>query len=991
MSHRRNNHPDQGRYSRAAGGSDPNHRPRRQYPSRDDDDRDWRVRRDESHRDLDRQRDRDRDHGYDRDRDRGRDRSPTSARYGRLEPREDRRQVTRASRFDQPSVNARAQPDAQSSNQPLAQPSAEISAQSSAPRRSRFDAPRQAREPNPAAVGRTTVDSRTETDEKLKARQERLLQWKRQKLQGAAPMGQVSNVAAVPAKPAPSSSVMTGRGFGKIGMSKNQEIRRGFDFEESDRQPSKAVAPVEDVEDDPLEAFMADNAQKLKHQPSDDKPTLIEDDDEFAMEEDAPAETTDIMAIAAKAANARRKDIPAVDHSKEVYEHFNKEFYVEPPELAAMTDEQADGVRLLLDGIAIRGKDCPKPVQTWGQCGLPGTTLDVIRTLGYDHPSPIQAQAMPAIMSGRDVIGVAKTGSGKTVAFLLPMFRHIKDQRPLAANEGPIGLILTPTRELATQIFRECRPFLRALNLRAVCAYGGSPIAEQIADLRRGAEIVVCTPGRMIDLLAANNGRVTNLRRVTYCVLDEADRMFDMGFEPQVTRIVDNIQPDRQTILFSATFPRQMENLAKKVLKHRPLEIVVGGRSVVAPEIKQIVEVRAPDPDPGKFARVLELLGELYKIDEDVRTLIFVERQDAAESLLSQLMRRGYPCDTLHGGKDQFDRDSTIRDFKNGVFPVLIATSVAARGLDVRQLKLVINYDCPNHLEDYVHRVGRTGRAGQTGTAVTFVGSDQQRYAHMISKALKMSKQEVPEQLQLMADAFDQKLKAGQEKVGWGFGGTGLDKFDSARDTELKQQRKEYGEDAEGDVLEAEARIAEEDAVDAAPEPTEQEITAIKPDAPVKIERIARDARPAPAATQPTSVRATDPVAAARARIEAINNRIRTGGQLATPTATTTASTGDATEFRAMLEINDYPQKARWGVTNRSNIARVLESTGTSITTQGQYVKPGSVAPEGIPKLYLLIEGTTEAAVSDAVHALRSLLLEGAVHDAESGSRYKVV
>ena len=179
-------------------------------------------------------------------------------------------------------------------------------------------------------------------------------------------------------------------------------------------------------------------------------------------------------------------------------------------------------------------------------------------------------------MSGRNVIGVAKTGSGKTIAFLLPMFRHIKDQRPLEPLEGPISLIMTPTRELAVQIHKECRPFLKALNLRvciasicfactnldvspqAVCAYGGSPIKDQIADLKRGAEIIVCTPGRMIDLLAANSGRVTNLKRVTYVVLDEADRMFDMGFEPQVMRIIGNVRPDRQTVLFSATFPRQV-------------------------------------------------------------------------------------------------------------------------------------------------------------------------------------------------------------------------------------------------------------------------------------------------------------------------------------------------------------------------------------------------------------------------------------------------
>ena len=194
----------------------------------------------------------------------------------------------------------------------------------------------------------------------------------------------------------------------------------------------------------------------------------------------------------------------------------------------------------------------PKPVQKWSQCGLNIQSLEVIKKLGYERPTAIQMQALPAIMSGRDVIGVAKTGSGKTMAFMLPMFRHIRDQRPLEGSDGPIGLIMTPTRELATQIHKEAKPFLKAMNLRAVCAYGGAPIKDQIADLKRGAEIIVCTPGRMIDLLAANSGRVTNLRRVTYVVLDEADRMFDMGFEPQVMKIFANIRPNRQTIMFSA-------------------------------------------------------------------------------------------------------------------------------------------------------------------------------------------------------------------------------------------------------------------------------------------------------------------------------------------------------------------------------------------------------------------------------------------------------
>jgi ATP-dependent RNA helicase DDX46/PRP5 len=311
-------------------------------------------------------------------------------------------------------------------------------------------------------------------------------------------------------------------------------------------------------------------------------------------------------------------------------------------------------------------------------------------------------------MSGRDVIGIAKTGSGKTIAFLLPLFRHVKDQRPVGGGEGPIAVVMSPTRELAMQIYRECKPFMQALNFRVsnpyigqlccsddrasqvTCCVGGSSISEDIAMMKKGAEIVVCTPGRMIDLLTANNGRVTNVRRCTYLVLDEADRMFDMGFEPQVMKIVNNIRPDAQKVLFSATFPKTMEGLARKILI-RPLEITVGGRSVVAAEIDQRVEVRDGD---SKFNRLLEILGEIgeehKEEDEDSRALIFVDRQESADDLFRELLQRGYVCSSLHGGKEQVDREEAIKNFKNGDVPIIVATSVAARGLDVPQLKLVI-------------------------------------------------------------------------------------------------------------------------------------------------------------------------------------------------------------------------------------------------------------------------------------------------------------
>ena len=416
----------------------------------------------------------------------------------------------------------------------------------------------------------------------------------------------------------------------------------------------------------------------------------------------------------------------------------------------------------------------------------------------------------------------------------------------------------------------------------------------------------------MIDLLAANSGRVTNLRRVTYVVLDEADRMFDMGFEPQVMKIIGNIRPNKQTVLFSATFPRQMEALARKTLQ-KPVEIVVGGRSVVAPEITQMVEVRSDD---SKFLRLLELLGELYQTDDDVRTLIFVDRQESADTLLRDLLRKGYPCMSIHGGKDQVDRNSTIDDFKAGVVPILIATSVAARGLDVKQLKLVVNYDAPNHLEDYVHRAGRTGRAGNTGTAVTFLTEDQERYSVDIAKALRQSGQPVPESVQKMVEAFIDKVKAGKEKVsGSGFGGKGLERLDQERDAARNRERKTYKTGEEGEQEEEKedkggsgnkaddivAKAASSVQPAAAPAPLPGVPKGIDLDGKITVHRT----EPAPS-TAPGSKNPLDRVGQA---VADIHIRLNKTGQLRSGVPIDNKGP-DAGAFHATLEINDFPRES---------------------------------------------------------------------------------
>ncbi|KAG9051005.1 pre-mRNA processing RNA-helicase [Tulasnella sp. UAMH 9824] len=759
----------------------------------------------------------------------------------------------------------------------------------------------------------------------------------------------------------------------------------------------------EEEEVDPLDAFMSGVNAEVKKVNAEDRKRIGGDrmevdggDDGEEEEEATPDELDaaglrpeDILALAAK--KIKKKDLAVVDHSKVSYEPFRSNFYNVPPEIADMDEDQVELLRLALDSIKIRGVDCPRPITKWSHCGLPASCLDVIKKLGYDGPTPIQSQAIPAIMSGRDVIGVAKTGSGKTMAFVLPLLRHIKDQRPLEPMEGPMALIMTPTRELAVQIHRECKPFIKALNLRAVCAYGGSPIKDQIAEMKKGAEIAVCTPGRLIDLLTANSGRVTNLKRVTYLVLDEADRMFDMGFEPQVMKIVNNIRPDRQTVLFSATFPKQMDSLARKILR-KPLEITVGGRSVVAAEIEQIVEVRAEET---KFNRLLEILGQTYNEDKDARTIIFVDRQEAADNLLRELLRRGYVCMSLHGGKDQVDRDSTIADFKSGVVPILTATSVAARGLDVKQLKLVINYDAPNHMEDYVHRAGRTGRAGNKGTCVTFITPDQERYSVDIYRALKASEAPIPEDVEKMANGFLEKVKEGKVKsfASAGFGGKGLDKLDKERDAKEKAQRSAYGEADEKAAVKEEEGVKTEAAE--GPLPFEFKVEIKRGPAPDTSKGVGlavpkpgeKAAKAEPSKDASAFERAQSVIAKLNAQVKATKLAMQ-GQSSADDAAGRKPKDPDATDFHAIIPINDYPQKARWRVTNKETMVQLVDLTGASVTNKGIYYEPGKEpGPDQPPKLHLLIESNDEFRVEQAVREIKRLLIEASTAALQAESR----
>ncbi|KFW79525.1 putative ATP-dependent RNA helicase DDX46, partial [Manacus vitellinus] len=835
------------------------------------------------------------------------------------------------------------------------------------------------------------------------------------------------------------------------------------DDEEETAEGEKEGNEVEDEELDPLDAYMEEVKEEVKKfnmrsvkggggsekksgptvtkvvtvvttkkaaAESEKKKGELMENDQDAMEYSSEEEEVDLQTALTGYQTKQRKLLEPVDHGKIEYEPFRKNFYVEVPELAKMTPEEVNVYRLELEGITVKGKGCPKPIKTWVQCGISMKILTALKKHGYEKPTPIQTQAIPAIMNGRDLIGIAKTGSGKTIAFLLPMFRHIMDQRALEEGEGPIAVIMTPTRELALQITKECKKFSKTLGLRVVCVYGGTGISEQIAELKRGAEIIVCTPGRMIDMLAANNGRVTNLRRVTYVVLDEADRMFDMGFEPQVMRIVDNVRPDRQTVMFSATFPRAMEALARRILS-KPIEVQVGGRSVVCSDVEQHVIVIEEE---NKFLKLLELLGHYQ---EKGSVIIFVDKQEHADGLLKDLMRASYPCLSLHGGIDQYDRDSIINDFKNGTCKLLVATSVAARGLDVKQLMLVVNYSCPNHYEDYVHRAGRTGRAGNKGYAYTFITEDQARYAGDIIKALELSGNPIPPDLEkLWADFKDQQKAEGKLiKKSSGFSGKGF-KFDETEQA-LANERKKLQKAALG--------LQDSDDEDTAVDIDEQIESMFNSKKRVKdMAAPGTSNAPTPSAGNAEKLEIAKRLAlrinaqknlGAEAQVmdvmQQATNAILRGGTIQAPTVSAKTIAEQLAEkinaklnyvpiekqeeekqdggqnesfkrYEEELEINDFPQASnhfaviKWKVTSKEALQRISEYSEAAITIRGTYFPPGKEPKEGERKIYLAIESANELAVQKAKAEITRLIKEELIrlqnsYQPTNKGRYKVL
>jgi len=357
--------------------------------------------------------------------------------------------------------------------------------------------------------------------------------------------------------------------------------------------------------------------------------------------------------------------------------------------------------------------------------GLSEEVLRAVRDAGYSEPTPIQSQAIPLILRGRDVMGLAQTGTGKTAAFTLPII-----ERLAGGPRRTRVLILTPTRELCVQVEASFKKYARHAPLAVASVYGGVPLDPQEQQLRAGVDVVVATPGRLIDHLERQNVTFDDLEVL---VLDEADRMLDMGFAPQINRVVSDVPPYRQTLLFSATMPPEVEALARKYLR-KPIVVQVGRRSAAANSVTHYVY---PVPRERKSA----LLADLLKREAMESVLVFTRTKHGADRVVRHLEREGIRAAAMHADKTQPQRTRALDDFKAGRVRVLVATDIAQRGLDITGITHVINYDVPQQAEDYVHRIGRTGRAASEGDAFTFMSPDEIAMVRTIERVIG---QEIP-------------------------------------------------------------------------------------------------------------------------------------------------------------------------------------------------------------------------------------------------------
>jgi len=519
--------------------------------------------------------------------------------------------------------------------------------------------------------------------------------------------------------------------------------------------PGLSITPVDGAEIDPLDAFM----DGLKDEPPVETQHEIVFDDESEYDEPF-LDSGSKMGFGNSfdphtEDNGPKRNIESVvpfDHSGRTYPEFKKNFYHEHESISNSDAQELSEMRRHL-GLSVTGSNIPKCVCSFAHLNLSESIMSVIRYLNYTTPTPIQMQSIPCLLSGRDVIGIAMTGSGKTMAYLIPALVHVLENGTNSSQDRlPRVLIACPTRELAIQIEQETYRFAKKQetgSITSIALTGGLSKFEQFKELRKGVDIIVGNPGRILDLCLMKRG--LDISHVTFCVLDEADRMFKMGFESQVRAILQRIRPDRQMSLFSATMPPRIERMCREILND-PVRIIVGTVGQASSLIDQNVFVYHSENEKSS----VWLKGTIPALvaTEGARVIFFVNSKSMIESLVSTI-RQLTPLNIagLSSDMDQHERMQVITDFKAGNLAVLVATDVAARGIDIPNITCVVEYEAARDFDTHTHRIGRTGRAGQPGVSWTLLGekSDAKLAAHIVESIEALALKSVPQDLMSLA------------------------------------------------------------------------------------------------------------------------------------------------------------------------------------------------------------------------------------------------
>ncbi|NXN88648.1 DDX59 helicase, partial [Bombycilla garrulus] len=424
-------------------------------------------------------------------------------------------------------------------------------------------------------------------------------------------------------------------------------------------------------------------------------------------------------------------------------------FYKDHAFILGLRDEQVENLKLQL-GIAVQGQQVPRPIVEFEHCGFPETLNNNLKNSGYEVPTPIQMQMIPVGLLGRDILASADTGSGKTAAFLLPVIMKV-----LKETETPSALVLAPTRELAIQIESQAKELMAGLpNMRTVLLVGGLPLPPQLHRLKQSVKVIIATPGRLLEILKQSSVQLHGIKIV---VVDEVDTMLKMGFQQQVLDILEDISQDHQTILVSATIPVGIEHLANQLL-HNFVRITVGEKNLPCSNVRQII---LWVEEPSKKKKLFEILNDKKLFKPPV--LVFVDCKLGAD-LLSDAVHKitGLQCTSMHSEKSQVERTDTLQGLLQEKYEVIVSTGVLGRGLDLVNVKLVVNFDMPSSMDEYVHQVGRAGRLGHSGTAITFINNNSKKLFWDVVKRVKPTGTILPPQLLNSPYLHDQKRREQQ-------------------------------------------------------------------------------------------------------------------------------------------------------------------------------------------------------------------------------------